>query len=212
MENPTNKPQMALARQEELVVQEMPDEVLIYDLKQHKAHCLNKTAALVWNHCDGETSVSEMTALLQQEAGSPVDEEVVWYTLDKLGKANLLEKPLAPPSDTAMTRRRMVKRVGSLLVLPAVISLVAPKALAVGSFVTTSHKIACGQCNQQDNPRECTMDTCCTGQCNGPQKTCVEVGPSPTPGLVDTLCAVNLCQPATAANPCSGQGQPPNPN
>ncbi len=35
----------------DLVMKEMPDEVLLYDLKQHKAHCLNQAAALVWRYC-----------------------------------------------------------------------------------------------------------------------------------------------------------------
>src|ERR1041384_5219890 len=87
----------ALARQKDLVVQELPDELMIYDLKAHKAHCLNNTAALVWHHCDGKTTTAEMAALLGAEIGSPVDEAVVWYALDKLDKAELLdEKPELP--------------------------------------------------------------------------------------------------------------------
>ncbi len=30
-----------MSRRDELVVRELPDEVLVYDLRQHKAHCLN---------------------------------------------------------------------------------------------------------------------------------------------------------------------------
>jgi hypothetical protein len=48
------------ARTEGLVVQTLADEVLVYDLERHKAHCLNHAAALIWKHCDGRTSVAEM--------------------------------------------------------------------------------------------------------------------------------------------------------
>ena len=41
MKNPLNP----IARSNGLVVQEMPDEVLVYDLDSNKAHCLNETAA-----------------------------------------------------------------------------------------------------------------------------------------------------------------------
>jgi len=41
------------ARSEDLVIQDIGDEVLVYDLTRHKAHCLNRTAALVWRKCDG---------------------------------------------------------------------------------------------------------------------------------------------------------------
>jgi hypothetical protein len=64
------KQQAPKARWEDLVLQEMPDEVLVYDLKGHKAHMLNQTAAFVWNHCDGQTTASEMAALMAKESRS----------------------------------------------------------------------------------------------------------------------------------------------
>ncbi|HZH35571.1 MAG TPA: hypothetical protein VEX64_12070 [Pyrinomonadaceae bacterium] len=35
------------ARENDLVVQELKDEVLIYDLKINKAYCLNETSAAI---------------------------------------------------------------------------------------------------------------------------------------------------------------------
>jgi hypothetical protein len=201
MEKSMNNSQTALARQEEIVVQEMPDEILVYDLKRHKAHCLNKTAAFVWQHCDGQTSVTEMAKLLGSEAGSPVDEEVVWYALDKLGKAELLEEKVNSPVKDAISRRRMIRRLGALVAVPAVVSLVAPTALAQSTVVVTRFKIATGQCEQQDNPQACTEDTCCTG--GGTQRLCIQVPGSAPPGLVNTACQGQLCQPFDAASPCS---------
>jgi hypothetical protein len=199
--------QAALARHEELVVQELPDEVVVYDLKRHKAHCLNKTAAFVWNHCDGETTITELAKLLEQEAGSPLDEQLVWYTLDKLRKADLLEGRLNSPLDDGLSRRRMIRRLGAMIVVPTVISLVAPTAMAQSSVAVFGHKIACGQCNNQDNPIGCINDTCCTGSCGGPQRGCVctttPCSPGASPGLVDTTCAGTLCTASTSASPCS---------
>ena len=44
-----NRPdQLPRARTSELIVKELPDETLVYDLANDKAHCLNHTAALVW--------------------------------------------------------------------------------------------------------------------------------------------------------------------
>ena len=48
------------ARQHGLVIQEMPDEVLVYDLDTNKAHCLNRSAALVWRSCDGNNTVADI--------------------------------------------------------------------------------------------------------------------------------------------------------
>ena len=77
---------MPRARQDELVVEELQDETLVYDLERHKARCLNRTAALVWRHCDGQTSVAEVAALLEEQLAIPADEAVVWMALDRLSR------------------------------------------------------------------------------------------------------------------------------
>jgi len=43
-----------------VAVEELLDESVIYDLKTNKAHSLNRTATLVWRHCDGHTTVTQM--------------------------------------------------------------------------------------------------------------------------------------------------------
>ena len=102
----TTRALMPRARQDELVVEELPDETLVYDLKRHKARCLNRMAALVWRHCDGQTSVAEVAALLEEQLASPTDEAVVWMALDRLGRAHLLSEPVTLPADRAQYSRR----------------------------------------------------------------------------------------------------------
>jgi len=48
------------ARKDDLLIQDLPEETLVYDVVRHRAHCLNRTAALVWRHCDGKTSVEKL--------------------------------------------------------------------------------------------------------------------------------------------------------
>ena len=60
-----------LARKRGLVVRELPEEVLVYDLDTHKALCLNRTAALVWKCCDGQTGIEGMLRALRAETGEP---------------------------------------------------------------------------------------------------------------------------------------------
>jgi len=76
--------EMPRARQEKLLVHELADEVLVYDLERQKAHCPNKTSALVWNRCDGQADVAEIARLLEQELATSVDESVVWLALKQL--------------------------------------------------------------------------------------------------------------------------------
>ena len=62
---------MPRARQDDFVVEKLPDETLVYDLNRYKAHCLNPTSALVWRRCDGRTTVAEVAALLERELRYP---------------------------------------------------------------------------------------------------------------------------------------------
>ena len=55
------------ARNRELIIREMPDEVLVYDMDRQKAHCLNHTSAFIWKHCDGKRTVKEMALLFERE-------------------------------------------------------------------------------------------------------------------------------------------------
>jgi len=70
-----NNSQFPSARKTGLVVQDMPDEVLVYDLDSNKAHCLNKSAALVWKSCDGTKTVSDIVRLFESGSGEKVSED-----------------------------------------------------------------------------------------------------------------------------------------
>ncbi len=136
----TTRAPMPRARQDQLVVEELQDETLVYDLKRHKARCLNRTAALVWQHCDGQTTVPELAALLEEQLATPTDEAVVWMALDRLGRAHLLSEPVTLPAARAQYSRREVLRTlrrvaGISLLLPVIESIVAPRAAAAASCV-----------------------------------------------------------------------------
>lgn len=137
MKKPTENHQAALARDEELIVKELTDEVLIYDLKQHKAHCLNQTAAFVWNHCDGETTADEIAKLMEKEWRTPVSADAVWFALDKLSKADLLKERITLPQEKAgLSRRNAMRRLGfgALMAAPLVMSLVSPHAASAATI------------------------------------------------------------------------------
>lgn len=131
MDYPTENQPTPLARREELVVQEMTDEVLVYDLKSNKAHCLNPTAAFVWDHCDGQTGAAEIALLMEKEWNKPITEDVVWLALQQLEKAKLLQGQLVRPKGETRVSRRAVMRtlgLGAAATLPLVVSLIAPSA------------------------------------------------------------------------------------
>jgi hypothetical protein len=129
------------ARHSQLITREVAGEILVYDQNCDEAHCLNPTAALIWAHCDGHTTVAEMTQLLAGEFQSPVADEVVWFALDQLGKSNLLQERWARPAKIdQMSRRTLVKRLGiaAAVTVPLVTSIVAPSAAAAASCLPVS--------------------------------------------------------------------------
>lgn len=122
------KDALPLARKESLIVKEVGDETLVYDLETDQAHCLNDTAARVWKSCDGQTSVDDISSRLSDGVNSPVDENVVWLALDQLEKFKLLSHAPAKPAHlSGISRRQAVRAFGlAAIMLPVVTSLVVP--------------------------------------------------------------------------------------
>src|SRR5713101_4329294 len=98
-----------IRREEQLVVRHLPEETLVYDLKRNKAHCLNPAAALVWRHCDGQTSVAQLAEMLHRELHIPAEEQVVRLALDRLQRAGLLQKSTVLADRPRYSRREMAK-------------------------------------------------------------------------------------------------------
>lgn len=120
--------QYPTARKRGLVVQEMPDELLVYDLDSNKAHCLNQSAAIVWRACDGKNSIADIAKIVEKSAGSSVSDDFVWLAIDQLSENALLEDGLRA-SFTGGSRREAIKKIGmaSMVALPIIASLVAPQ-------------------------------------------------------------------------------------
>ena len=184
MSNETAKP---LARTADLVTKEVADEVLVYDLKTHQAHCLNQTAALVWKYCDGATSVVEMTALMKRDFNPAIDEAAVWHAIERLGKVSLLETKLVSPAGIPRLGRRDAMRrlgLGSAIAVPVVMSILAPTVLAGCTFG-----------NAQPVGQPCCTNANCTSNC------CAK----------DTSASTDFtCQPTTgspANSPCTAACQ-----
>jgi hypothetical protein len=123
------------ARRLRLVVQELPDELLVYDNDRYQAHCLNRLAALIWKHCDGQSTPAEIARRVAIAIEAPVTEEMVWHALYQLDEFHLLEESDALLTAAApITRRELMVRLGSAaVVLPLVSSILAPAAAQTGS-------------------------------------------------------------------------------
>lgn len=162
------------AREDRLVLREVADEVLVYDLSRHEAHCLNRTAALVWRECDGRTPVDQIARRLAQDLGAPADEAMVWMALERLDRAHLLRERLAPRRQRQRyTRREVLRRMGrvsSVALLPVVATIVAPRAAQAASCVTN--------CTGRPSLTACEPPSCAKRCCTDQQGVmkCVSFG------------------------------------
>jgi len=152
------------AREEGLIIQEMADEVLVYDRERYKAHCLNKTAALVWRHCDGKTTAADIARRVADELHQPVGEELVWLGVEQLQKAHLLsDAAIRLRAQGGMSRRRALQKLGwaAAVGLPLVTSIIAPRAVEASTCAITCASSA--QCISTPGcPPTCTSGTCTT--------------------------------------------------
>jgi hypothetical protein len=130
-------------RTTQLLVQELPDEVLVYDMERNEVHCLNGSAARVWGFCDGEHTVAEIASLLATDLDQETAEKLVWVALEQFAERHLLEEdPSAEglieelaDKPSGMTRREMVVGLSVLVgMIPVVESIMSPPAALAASF------------------------------------------------------------------------------
>lgn len=168
-----------VSRRANIVVQDLENEVLIYDLTTNKAFCLNETSALVFQLCDGTKSVAEISDLMSIKLKILVSEEMVQFALEGLKRDNLLENGEQLPNYfVGLNRREVIKKIGfaSMVALPVVASIIAPVAVNAASCVLSNAGLACT-----------TSSECCdNGLCVGSICRCV----CTTPGdcLAQTGC------------------------
>jgi hypothetical protein len=173
------------ARTEGLVINELTEEVLVYDLKRDKAHCLNHTAAAVWKLCDGHMSAAQIAELLRRQSadgsrqepkrgssptvreGSEIrgqrsevsdqamTEQMVWLALEQLGHDHLLEERMSWPAAIPHMSRREAMRR---------LGIGAAIAVPIVMSITAPLPAQAGTCN----PKGATCGTgsqCCSKAC-----------------------------------------------
>src|SRR5438067_11769551 len=99
------EPILPAAREDGLIVQEMVDEVLVYDEQRHRAHCLNQTAAMVWRVLDGQSTASQIAARLSREQGEAVSAEFIDLAVEELRRNGLLRETVEAREQRALNRR-----------------------------------------------------------------------------------------------------------
>jgi Coenzyme PQQ synthesis protein D (PqqD) len=119
-----------VAREEDLLVEHLADETVIYDTRTKEAHCLSPLSAAVFAHCDGRTTVDQLAALATERLDEPVDGPRVMDALAQLQERDLLA---VPPRD-GLSRRDMLRRTAmagaAAASIPLITTIVAPTPAA----------------------------------------------------------------------------------
>lgn len=172
-----------IVRKNDLVIQQVDDELMIYDLAINKAFCLNKISYLVWQAADGNKSILEIADFVSKKLNSPVNEDLIWLALEQLKKENLIDKASLNLSPfKGMKRREIIKKVGlsTLVALPLIMSLTTPTAAQSASSSTCSNTCNCSimfssPMTTCSSIADCMTDTNPSCMCNN--ITCTGSGP-----------------------------------
>ena len=143
-----------IARSEDLIVERLDDEVLVYDLLTEKYHALNETSAALWELCDGSRSVEDLATFVGADDPS-TGQRVVWLALKQLSERRLLLEPAEIPEGTS--RRELLRRVAIagavVLSVPLVRSINAPAAAQSATCLPKHSRCSFGY-------------QCCSGICH----------------------------------------------
>ncbi len=126
-------------RSQDIVMQDLGQEILLYDLAINKAFCLNQTASTVFRHCDGITNLADLKLKNRH-----LSDEVIFLTLDLLDKNNLIESPNYQSPFVGLSRREIIIKAGltSMIALPLISSVIAPTSAMSASLTTCLGKLA----------------------------------------------------------------------
>lgn len=179
--------QLPWARNQEIILQELNNELLIYDLQTNTAYTLNQTSKIVYQACDGNTKFDELKRTYQ------FTDDLIFFTLNELNKKNLLENYSAA-NFAGLTRREVIQKVGlgSFVALPLITSVVAPTAVNAQSGGLLPNGAACTSGGQ-----------CASNNCSGTKNTCCNRLPGGISDLAPCTTTTDCCL-STTTSRCQG--------
>jgi D-alanyl-D-alanine dipeptidase len=111
--SPTTEIKPENLSRDQLIVENLGNDLMIYDQKRNRAFCLHQNVTFIWQRCDRKTTVGELAAKLLHSAGATIDEKVVQFALQTLSQDGLPEpSTFEPVSPHGMTRLQVMQKIG----------------------------------------------------------------------------------------------------
>lgn len=142
------------ARTTDIVVQDLGKEILIYDLKTHKAYSLNETSSIVYQAYDGKTTFEQLRTRHR------FTNEIIFLAINELKKENLIDTAEEYGfALTEMSRREAIRKVAlaSAIALPLISSLTVPTAAMAASTCREEGQ----SCTGSDRDSNCCPSIIC---------------------------------------------------
>lgn len=156
-----------------LIIESLGEEMVVFDRKSNKAHLLDARAAAVFRASADGALLSDLEPLMGEFAGAKRT-ALTALAVKELERVGLVVT--SGEVETGMSRRAILKSLGSAATLPLVVSILAPTPAAAAS--TGQNCSSAADCNGGD----CSMGTC----------LCLEVGGS-------TMSQTKCCAAGTGA-------------
>lgn len=205
--------QSPMARSEDLLIQPVGGESVIYDEKTKEAHCLKPLAAKVFELSDGHTTIEVLAARVSNDLGESVSADAVLDAVAQLEERGLMD--LGP----GLSRRDLIRtgaKVGATAAVaaPLISSVFASPAWAASS--KTCGQLLCCTCFTGSglNANDCCFIRNVTQNCectNAGGNSCKFCKPSGTGAPSDADCqAAWNCGGTTgvSCNPSINNGLP----
>jgi hypothetical protein len=184
-----------MARAEGLLIEQIGEETVAYDLKSKEAHCLRPLAAVVFAHADGRNTLGDLAELATYRLGTSVSEAEIKDAVAQLEQRGLLDVPLVVRD--GLSRREAVQRfatvAGVAAATPLIATVVAPTAAMAATNIPTGQccgstttkctglnsSCASNHCCQNISSKDCNQckcvgdkNDCTTTQCSNPAGNC----------------------------------------
>jgi len=184
-----------VARDEGLLIEQVADEVVVYDVDSKEAHCLSPLPAVIFTHSDGHRTVEDLATIASDKLETTITTGAVEHAIMQLDERRLLA---VSPSLDGMSRRQMLRKSavagGVVAAAPLISSVFAPAALAANS--ATCGPLLCCPCSTKSdlNRDDCcfikgvTVNCQCTRAAANSSKLCK---PSGNAAPTDAFCAAN---------------------
>jgi Coenzyme PQQ synthesis protein D (PqqD) len=144
------------ARNSDLLTEEIDGELLIFDVLSNRAHCLNRSAAAIWQHCDGSRSLGALATHLFPALERTEGEQLVRVGVERLRRRRLLEDSTVEPM-VDLSKRHMIKKMAMMAAAAGIAAPIVSSVLAP----TPAYAVSC-------LPRGMVCSSgvnCCSGSC-----------------------------------------------